>query len=232
MSKVIRVSDEVFTRLQRLAEPFVDTPSDVIETLLDDHDERFEGTEMDSSVPRETEGREAEGGPQLFLIPASRENANKTLEGSVSFDFAARFLDQDQVDQLEQALGGQTLFRCWAMTENSRSYWEAMNVEDIVLITVKGTGKFNFEARVATVLDSERLGEELWPVVPGEPWNLIYVLQDVKKIEIEKAKLVQSLGFSDKYVVPGTIRVDPDRLRAATERYGSLDELLAELKTG
>jgi negative regulator of replication initiation len=39
MSKVIRVSDDAYTRLKNLAEPFVDSPSDVVERLLDFHEQ-------------------------------------------------------------------------------------------------------------------------------------------------------------------------------------------------
>jgi len=39
VSKVIRVTDPVFQRLQALAEPLVDTPSDVIERLLSFYDQ-------------------------------------------------------------------------------------------------------------------------------------------------------------------------------------------------
>jgi len=42
MSKVIRISAEVYERLQAHAQPFVDTPSDVIERILDQYEQRLD----------------------------------------------------------------------------------------------------------------------------------------------------------------------------------------------
>ena len=40
MSPVIRISDSVFKKLQKLAEPFVDSPSSVIEKLLEEYEKK------------------------------------------------------------------------------------------------------------------------------------------------------------------------------------------------
>ncbi|MEA5522158.1 T4SS efffector SepA family protein [Limnoraphis robusta] len=42
MSKVIRISNQIFTRLQEIAEPLTDTPATVIERLLDFYEENYQ----------------------------------------------------------------------------------------------------------------------------------------------------------------------------------------------
>lgn len=229
MSKVIRIADSVFERLQRLAQPFVDTPSDVVERLLDDYDGTHGGA---SEAPSPLEAQrllDTDRGPQLYLVPAIRANARETLKNEVEFDLAAEVLDLAQVSALRESLGGRKPFRCWAMSENSRAYWESMERGDMVLFTLKGTGRFNFKARVLTKIESAPLGERIWPVVPGDPWKLIYVLGDVEEISVEKGRMVQALGYDKNYVVPGAIRVDPSRLRVAIEKHGNLDRLLSSV---
>lgn len=75
MSKVIRVSAEVFERLQKHAEPFVDSPSDVVEHLLDYYESET-GNYTSASEP-ECESSENPAGRQLQsdLIERSRTGA-------------------------------------------------------------------------------------------------------------------------------------------------------------
>lgn len=60
MGRVIRIKDDTFKRLQELAKPFVDTPSDVVERLLDDYERRHGGRTRQLSVaPVEKAGKPA-----------------------------------------------------------------------------------------------------------------------------------------------------------------------------
>jgi hypothetical protein len=67
MSPVVRISDEVFSRLQQLAQPLVDSVNDVISRLLDEHDN--EGGKMNVA---ETTKPEAP-----ILSESSRHQASK-----------------------------------------------------------------------------------------------------------------------------------------------------------
>ena len=56
MSKVIRVSDDAYRRLKNLAEPFVDSPSDVVERLLDFHERSSKSLDsMRNEVPQKSD---------------------------------------------------------------------------------------------------------------------------------------------------------------------------------
>ena len=54
MSPVIRLPESTFDRLKRIAEPFVDTPADVISKLLDEYEERRD-TETSVHEPSRTD---------------------------------------------------------------------------------------------------------------------------------------------------------------------------------
>src|SRR5262249_19244882 len=99
---------------------------------------------------------------KLFLVPASRENIEATIQGSVSIDVARKFLSSSQLNSLENALGDQKTFHCWAMTEIKRSIFEGMERHDIVLLSEKDTGTFNFLAQITHKIESETLGNYLW----------------------------------------------------------------------
>lgn len=71
MSKVIRISNQIFTRLQDIAEPFTDTPATVIERLLDFYEEydqsngKFSQEETFVNEDENIERFEAETPPDL-----------------------------------------------------------------------------------------------------------------------------------------------------------------------
>ena len=225
MSKVIRISEETFTRLQEISEPLVDTPASVIARLLD----HYSGT-----IPAKVEVNNmgslnsinAQG---LFLAPASQENIHATILNTKPLEFAKNYLDPSEYEALKLALTGNNSFHCWAMTKNSRSRYDAMLIGDMVLFTSKGSGKFSYAATVVHKVENIRLGEALWSVVPGLPWELIYFLEDVRAINIPKEKLIRVLGYSPGYVVPGIIRVDTTRIIKALGNHKSLDEMLVAI---
>jgi hypothetical protein len=75
MMPVIRVPDDVFRRLQKIATPFVDTPASVIEKLLDSH-EANAGT-CTPQVSREDEGTNSSPEPvNAGIIYETYENKN------------------------------------------------------------------------------------------------------------------------------------------------------------
>jgi uncharacterized Fe-S cluster-containing MiaB family protein len=165
----------------------------------------------------------------LFLVPASQENVDKTIIGAVSFSAADKFLTTTQADALRKAVRNRQGFHCWAMTESLRSTFNSMQVGDVILMTIKGTGAFNYQARVVHKLESEKLGESLWSYQPARPWKLIYILEDITSINVNKSRLVDSLGYNPDYFVAGAIRVSDERLYRVLARYGSISQLIKYL---
>src|SRR5262245_18081554 len=118
----------------------------------------------------------------LFLVPATTENVRATLQQKVNLGVAAEFLTDDQYASLKRSLGDSSSFNCWALTESTRSTFDLMEAGDIVLLSIRGTGMFNYAARVIHKLENESLGKALWSFVPSESWKLIYILDDISEI--------------------------------------------------
>jgi len=166
----------------------------------------------------------------LFLVPASSENIRATIARSVDIEIARQHLNPAQFENLKRVLGSRRSFNCWAMTKSKISVFKSMNPGDIVLLSIRGTGRFDYKATVVTKLECRQFGESLWNVVPGKPWELIYVLEDVSRIELSKEKVVRSLGYRPNYQVPGVTRVKPEYMRNIANKYDSIDGFLNAMR--
>lgn len=225
MSKVIRISDETFSKLQNLAEPLVDTPASVIEKLLD---------EYESALPKNKSGEKMESynpksNHNLFLVPADKSNIKQSIKKKVSLKDASNYLSSTDVNKFNSILGTQNSFNCWAMTESNRSTFDQMEKGDYVLLTVKGTGKFNYVGKIKGKLESKSLGNKLWSFTPGKPWSLIYIIDDLQAVDINKKEMVQTLSYSSKYPVYGVIRVQEQNLNPALKEYGEIETMINSL---
>ena len=235
MAPVIRISDEVFRKLQLISEPLVDTPNAVIDRLLDEAINparnglapavRTRATPSAPLTQTHPMGRPADI-PGVFLAPANQENIRTTLARSVVLSALDSRLDEDTLDKLREFLQGKTEFRCWAMTSSSRGSFDKMRIGDRVLFTPKGTGRFTYGGTVSGKIESQALGDLLWPVTPNRPWSLVYFLDNVERINLSKERLVVEFGYARGFPVYGITRVSPQRLASAVARRGSLEAVI------
>ena len=230
MAPVIRISDEVFQELQQLSVPLVDTPNSVIERLLQIAKSASGHAQRDTpaSPPRSTGNvvTTGQGVPGVFLAPASEENIRRTVAHAVPLSRIEGRLDAATFARLKLLLGGRSEFHAWAMTGSSRGTYNKMRDGDIVLFVPNGTGRFTYRAMVAGKIESEQLGELLWPIDPAHPWSLVYLLDDVRSINLSKQRLVTELGYDPSFRVYGITRVKAELVSRAAVRHGSLDNLL------
>ncbi|MFA6240932.1 MAG: hypothetical protein WC655_08390 [Candidatus Hydrogenedentales bacterium] len=232
MTPVIRISEEIFTRLQGLAEPLVDTPASVIQRLLDQHDGKADDTRSRTGRERvvlpEFQADKWEGAcNSLYLAPGSTQNIQKTIAGSVALDQIQAQLTPLQYISLKQALAGSLTLKCFAVKERSRNDFESMVSGDIVLFAEKGAGRFGFVGRVLTKLESENLGGLLW----SDPdWRFIYILDRTWRANIDKKKTLLALGYDEGFWLPRFMRVKHDVLVSIKKRFGSLADFLGTLQ--
>ena len=118
----------------------------------------------------------------LFLVPATRENLEQSIERSVDVKLAKKHLGNDFVEKiiLQSGLEG---IRCWAVTKNRKKFFSDLTSGDEVLLTEKGTGLFTHYGIVVGKVINESLGNELWPIVGDNPWEYIYFLMNLIKYE-------------------------------------------------
>lgn len=143
----------------------------------------------------------------LLLVPATRENLEKSIEKSVDVSFAKQHLPSDFVDEILKFSGIEGI-RCWALTKNRITIFNDIKNGDEVLLTEKGTGHFTHYGIIIGKTQNIDFGNALWPIVGNNPWENIYFLANITKTNIDKRKLVTDLGYAENFTVPGVIKVD------------------------
>lgn len=211
MSKVIRIDDDTFARLQNLAEPFIDTPSTVVERLLNYYESR-QASILEPKIGKNivsSNQKENKMAQNLFLAPASEENLRKTIKRSIGLASIENLLSDKEQQVIKSSVSNPSFLNCWAMTESNRTKYNEMSPGDVVIFSVKDSGKFQYCGKVVAKIENEKLGKQLWDFVPTKAWKLIYFLEEIKSINISKSKLVVALGYDKNYVVPGVIKINP-----------------------
>jgi hypothetical protein len=229
MSKVVRITDKAFARLQKLAVPFVDSPASVIDRLLDYY-ENGGKTNVAMTISEPQNLFRKTGWPGIFLAPADASNIQASITQTVSLNTAKAHLRADQFEALARDLGGRGSFNCWAMTESKRNAFEKMEKGDQVLIKESRSGKFNFCGRVIAKFESDTFGSEVWSVTPNKPWSLVYILDQIRPISIDRVKLVTAFGYESTNYVQGILPVGSKYLANAQSVYTSFDDLLDRLQ--
>ena len=143
----------------------------------------------------------------LLLVPAIRENLEKSIEKSVDISFVKQYLPSDFVDDILKFAGIEGI-RCWALTKTRITIFNDIKNGDEVLLTENGTGRFTHYGIVIGKTQNLDFGNALWPIVGNNPWENIYFLANITKINIDKRKLVTDLGYKENFTVPGGIKVN------------------------
>src|SRR5438874_789488 len=156
MAPVVRISDAVFRRLQRIGEPLVDTASSVMERVLDHYERTQPGQDFQrqnfGARPQAVLNTPDKADFGLFLVPARSANLQATIEHAVPLSVAGECLPEHEYAALAAAVAPAKEFHCWATTETNRAVFSSMRPGDGVLITEKGTGRFDYRGRIVTTL--------------------------------------------------------------------------------
>lgn len=143
----------------------------------------------------------------LFLVPATRDNLEKSIEKSVDISFVQKYLPHHFIDEILKYSGIEGI-RCWALTQNRITVFNDIKNGDEVLLTEKGTGRFTHYGIVVGKIQNVAFGKALWPIVGKSPWENIYFLANITSVSISKVELVTVLGYAENFTVPGIIKVD------------------------
>ena len=161
----------------------------------------------------------------LYLVPGTRENIERTIECALGDIEALKLIDPSTQSQVQERTGIEG-FRLWAMTKAHRSIFRRMELGDDVMISEKGTGKFTHYGRVCGKTENRALGEKIWPYAGEKPWELIYFLSDVRRIDLPKSEVLQKLGYSPTDMLAGARRANPLGLKGFVAIYGNIADLV------
>ncbi|MCC6795863.1 MAG: hypothetical protein IT366_12165 [Candidatus Hydrogenedentes bacterium] len=232
MAPVIRIPDEIFARLQQLAEPLVDTPATVIRKLLDAHEsgtvksKEISSASTDDNLPIfRSEAWKKSPCQNLFLAPATTKNLKATLEHPIPIKLIESAITAGDQDTLRNAIGMVPNVRCFAVQESSASQFHEMSAGDLVLFAEEGTGKFEYAGRVIAKLRRKELGTRLW----NDPsWSLIYFLdpEQTWRIKCDKKSVIKECGYDENFWLPKFMQVRRDPIAHIKTKYGSLAQFL------
>jgi hypothetical protein len=168
----------------------------------------------------------------LYLLPGSNKNLEISINRTVSNTQLERHLAGPILNRIIQRLGGQNI-HCWAFGLGTRSNYDMMRENDIVLFKQNSTEAFSIKGRVADKVISAALGNSLWPICDEEPWEFIFFVKDIANVSIRFSRLCTALGYANNFTwLPGAKRVADARLTQAIRKFGSIEKFIAHLEGG
>ncbi|RVU40404.1 hypothetical protein EA187_20050 [Lujinxingia sediminis] len=130
----------------------------------------------------------------IHLVPARTDNLTTSIDNPISESIVERHLEKNDYNQLKSVMDGDIF--CFAVAENmSHKFHGKYAPGDLVLFSESGKKKFTRLGVVASFTTNRNLGEEIWPFSGKSPWSHIYFLQHIRKIDIDKAKILEALNM-------------------------------------
>jgi hypothetical protein len=165
----------------------------------------------------------------LILAPARAENIQSSISAAVPRDFLEAHLSPNEVATITGFYGTEKPIHCWGMSKakSSEAIFLRMQTGDIVLLSVSGTGKFDYAASITlTMKCPSRFGNALWPHTHKAPWTLVYFLTNLSSKTICKRALLKALGYKAEDRLQGRRVVPPGRLEKVLDPYVSIRDWL------
>jgi hypothetical protein len=163
----------------------------------------------------------------LFLVPAGDPPARMNFERTVRRRIPDRDLDLLDPDLASLARSIPAGVRAWGTKagEGDRHVgtWNRMERGDWVLFSFDGF--FPVAARVLARKRSTAMAARLWGEDDGETWEYMYLLDEVRQVDIPRLALNERLGYRPGNHVQGFSRVRRD----IDADFGSVEHLLEQL---
>jgi hypothetical protein len=159
----------------------------------------------------------------LFLSPADPVNAKRSLSTPVPLSVVRAALGDDaKYNGLLKDFGNERVIYCWAVRESKAGIFRKMSLNDDVIFSVKGTGKFNFHGKIVGKTESTRFAIRLWEDELLSNWQHIYFLKGIRDIAIDKSMMARGLGYDKADRFQGLRWVSPERFK----EFSSVAELI------
>lgn len=114
---------------------------------------------------------------------------------------------------------------CWGTT--GEHIFRALTPSDEVLVCTAGTGRFTHYGRVIGKERVPDLGAALWSFVGEQPWDRVYFLGNLTKVDYSKRQLLSvDLGYKPNDELYSNRRVPDNRRDKLIKKYGSVAAML------
>lgn len=162
----------------------------------------------------------------LFLVPAGNPRARENFDLTVRRRVPLSALERLSHPALKLARSGRSGVSAWGTKPGKReinvSTWRAMERGDWVLFYFDGL--FPVCGRVLVRERSPAVAKRLWGEDEGETWEYMYLLDEVRQVDIPRLALIERLGHEPGSFPRGFTRIDQD----LDARFGSVGQLLDE----
>ena len=163
----------------------------------------------------------------LFLVPAGDPPAKENFERTVRRRVELSDLDRLSPGAFKLASGARGGVSAWGTKpgkdERHVGTWSAMDRGDRVLFYFDGL--FPVSARVLAREHSPAVAKRLWGEDEGQTWEYMYLLDEVRQVDIPRLALNARLRYRPGAYPQGFARVD----REIDFEFGSVEQLLEEL---
>jgi len=163
----------------------------------------------------------------LFLVPTTNPRARENFEQTVRRRVSLEDLDRLSPASLKAARSLRGGVWAWGTKPGRHdinvSTWSAMAPGDWVLFYFDGM--FPVCGRVVVPEHSEAVAKRLWGEDEGETWRYMYLLDEVRQVDIPRLALVERMGYKPNFYPRGFTRLRRD----FDAEFGSVESVLEEL---
>jgi hypothetical protein len=163
----------------------------------------------------------------LFLVPTTESRARENFGLTVRQRVPLSALAGLSPAALKLARSRRNVLRAWGTKPGKRdinvSTWDVMEPGDWVLFYFDGF--FPVCARVLLPERSQRVARRLWGEDKGQTWEYMYLLDEVRQVDIPRLALTERLGYKQRFYPRGFTRVDRD----LDAEFGGVERVLGEL---
>lgn len=166
----------------------------------------------------------------IFLAPRSNETAHEnflsTIEEGIDYVKIEHFLDEEGKSKLKD----QKKLYIWGNKESLKSRWDRMLEDDYVFFYRKR--ELNYVGQLLYKTFNEELGKFLWPVVDDKPWSCVFMLKNLKQINIPIKTINKLAGYSENFIVQGFQQLNEKGQSNIIKEYDSVDNFISAFSDG
>jgi HNH endonuclease len=163
----------------------------------------------------------------LFLVPTVNPRARENFERTVRRPVPLSALDRLSPAARKLARATRGNLAAWGTKPGTNdinvSTWRAITPGDWALFYFDGL--FPVCARIVVSEHSPAVAKRLWGEDGGQTWEYMYLLDEVRQVDIPRLPAVRELGYRPNFYPRGFTRVDRD----LDGEFGRVENLLSEL---
>jgi len=165
----------------------------------------------------------------LFLLVASgghntEEHYTETIQKGVQLKDLSDFVSENKKKEIADVYGERTV-RLWGAKPGERNIrnWKEMKRGDSILIY--RNKKIEYVAKITIKLHNKPLAKELWGQEDGVTWEYIYLLDDLRKVDMALEDFNELLGYSKENFFSGLTPIAQEII----DSFGSVGGLVSNL---